>query len=570
MKCFKCGFENDNDASFCVNCGNKLVSENAVNNGNFVPPNAQNTIPQNPIYPENNYNYPNTQVGAFVHPYERKPKKLPKVLFAIIGAIVALALAFVLLYNFCAPFKSFIRGFGSPKENFKSQMTDNISDAVDSLADMIDFDKDDKEDFNKKSVSTDVKFTIGESLVSLIEAFGDSSEASAILELLNTADVNIKVDTYDELLYTAISLDLGTEINLEAVINTETGEIFFRLPDASSDWANISIEDYNAAVLASGFERVNIDSDVLKDFLTKYISIIINGISNIERTKEDITLGDVTEKNTTRFTFTITKEEMFNITNDIFISLKTDKNFKILVNEIIGLVSELEDVSFEDVLYAIDDAIEYNDVYDYEGIENIEFSVWFDRDGDLTGFNAEYKDGDFIESVSFKSIEAKGGKVACSFVFDMEDWKLELSGEGTEIDDKLTADFALKIDNNVLLSISVENLDDESGKITLTPGTALYDMIGFEYSSFISSAAIVIDYNFEDDEACGFDFEFRLGNETFFKFETDSSISDLKTKPDLPSFSYDIDDPNEAEEWASGITMYLISEILPMLNSIIG
>ncbi len=573
MKCFNCGFENSDNASFCGNCGNKLAQENVADNQanlNSNTDNASNYVPQNPTPNEYNYNYPNTQTGNFAPPYGKKPKKFPKVLLVILGVIVALALAFILLYNFCAPFKNVIQGFGSPKDDFKSHVSDNISDAVDGLVDIFNLEKDDKEDFNKKSVSTDVKFTLGDSLISIFEAFGDSSEIGAVLDLLNDTGINFDISTYDELLHVSVSLDFGTIIKAEAVINTETGEIFFRLPDASSDWASIAIDDYNAAVLASNFESINIVSDVLERFLIKHTAIVIDGISNIERTKEDITLGDVTEKNTKRFTFKITKEEMFNIINEILTSLKTDKDFEILANEIIGIMSGLEDISFDDVLYSIDDAIEYNDVYDYEGIENIEFSLWFDNDGDLTGFNADYKDGDFSESVGFKSVEAKGGKIASSFVVDMEDWKIELSGEGTKIKDKLTADFHLTVDESLLLNINVENLDDESGKITVTPGTALYDIIGFEYSSFISNAAIVIDYNFDEDRACNFDVELKLGNETFFKLDTDSTVSDLKAKPELPSSAYDIDDPDEAEAWTQSIAMYLISEILPMLSSIIG
>ena len=446
--CASCNTRCENDeAKFCTSCGS----------AQFIP--EEQPLPeQATVMPQLNNNF------------AKEPKKKSGVKKLVFG-IIALCLVIAIALNFSSIFGKLKQTFGSAKSYYADVEKKSMSDFCDTFEEYYEhYLFDNLLNDSNHNIKTDIKLS-DELLSTLTEDAGDSLK----LDWMKNLSLDITVNSADSALSTDLVLGIDKQNVLTAVLysDAKSNEFLLKLKDISNKVLKFDTEKTSLKSLDE-FDRETLKkvlpkSTVIKTLITKYHAVIVENIENVEKTKEDVKLDDISEKLTV-LTCTLTEKDIKNISLEIIKELKSDKDIKAIFNNIQNAVGG-ED-TYASFIEGLDEATK-----ELNGEESGDETVVTIRDyvnskgeivGRKIGENGEYLDYLCVES---------GNKY--SEFFKAENG-ISFKETGTKKGDRVTGECVFEKDGESLYKISFKDFDKESfkkgkldGKIRVTPNSSV-------------------------------------------------------------------------------------------------
>lgn len=478
MYCNNCGFELKEDATFCTNCGAKVEAEEILETAAETEVLEENVAPETPVVPE---------------APKKKKGKFPKALVAVAAVVV------VLVGGFFA-FKDAIMGrmmFLLPAE---TQMKAAFKDA--------------SKDWGKQSGEfvTDVSAievseegTVSGTLaVSIGDAAKKELESAADIDLGNINKVFIDYEgcyKENQLLYD-ISVGLGkTEImTVNMVMDMERGVMALTVPELSDEAIELNMEDdldmdteEFAAAMESSDEVMKLMNDVLpsaellEDMVPRYIAVMIQAIDEVERDKDTIDIGDVSQK-ATSLTVELDDGMMKDIGEAVAEELKEDEAFEDYLKKAVKTIieyqgGELSNSDWKDGYDELLDGVEemFDALAEEEVFQDgIEIVTWVNSKNEIIGLEV----ADAVEILGVKD----GKQVAKHILVkdpSSNEKLAEVRAEGKEEKEVFSGDVTLEVQGEEVLEVKVSKYQWTDDKFELTASVVitnemLEEMIGEE------------------------------------------------------------------------------------------
>lgn len=417
---------------------------------------------------------------SFVTEPEQTPvKKSKRGLIAAIILIAVVAAGSIFAFANRSTFANTIALMSkSPSEYYSSIEKKTFNNGIDSLIKSYDkYRTVYQDEINSgQALNTNIKVTVNPQFTGLI-GLGDFKALEAKISSLskgNNEKTSIGITYNDQSL-----------VNMNTFINSETGELLANVPELSSAYLFLSLDDLmsSSGELADGYTYnsymkeiqalINDDSlspDSLNSLLKKYTAIVVDNIDNVKLEK-GVNLK-VSELSGTynMLTAKLTKEDMNRITGAILNEAKEDEVLK-------ALFVNLKAYTAEEYTQLIDDALtnlNSSDAADTADSDTIYMRVYVDKSGNIIGREfSSSENADKSASGGGYYLVHKGSKAGLNaWINDGED-TFDFTADGTVSVDGFTGSCVLNFmaygdTNTYSFNIDVENAKLDAVKESLS------------------------------------------------------------------------------------------------------
>ena len=294
-----------------------------------TPSQQKNPQPQNtptgytpPGYSQTGY------VATGMNPQPPKRKKRRKVLAFLVILLLILSAAAVAAYAYQDTLLNALALYTkSPADYYAYVEKKAIGESVDNLIPYLNFSTQDV----AYDVSTDVTFN-RETLDSLMQ----SSMGISLTDLESSIGLpieNIGLDVLFGYNNNLLNETLGLRLNqvelitLELLMDTTKQELYMRLPGLSDAYLKQSLANGETASSTYTEQLKLMTTDRNADVLYRYGNIIVDYVTQVTSDKNTILTLDTLERNCTKLTVTITKEDMNNMTLAVLDEASEDAYF---------------------------------------------------------------------------------------------------------------------------------------------------------------------------------------------------------------------------------------------------
>ncbi len=443
MFCNKCGAALPENAKFCESCGNPVANEEITENVQTpetvpVETEAQATVVEQEV--------------AAAAPAAPWYKRIPDILKAKKGivaigaaAVVVLTVLIVLIAALSAPVGGLKMALMKPSDYYAGVAYDNLETFLDAA------DKNSVDLSSFKNTSK-ISLTATKELVSLLEnAMGeldyDINDITVVLEAVtnyknNNAQVGLSGSVNGEELASG-----------EVVLATEQEALYGKVPVLSDSYFSMDMEDMELDM--EQFTKMmnsDLQDDTLK-LVKKYAKIMLDNLPEFEKDKKELTVEGVTEKLTV-FSADITQQDLANMLKPVLEKLKDDEDAIRLVCQDMAEVTG-EEISREDFVAGIEQALESMENVPEDGEVLVEYSVLFNSKGELVGREIE-AEGTSAELHNVRN----GGKQATELIIKADSMKIELAGVAKRAGRTLkNGTYTLEAAGLEIAAISLEKFD---------------------------------------------------------------------------------------------------------------
>lgn len=410
--------------------------------------------------------------------------KSNKKLLAIAAAVLAVVLV---IANAPKIGNAAVKLFTSPAGYFQhvegkaaEEMVEKFADSYDTVISSV-FATDDM------GSSAEIGIELGEEVRELME---DATEVD--FDWLEKVSFSVKADSKKDTSKTTLGLSLNGEqlISTILIANMADGMGYSQFPELNKYYLGVELDEF--------FEMNDVDADLddikemqdtmkeiygalpkkakVEKVMKRYSSLAISCIEDVKQEKEEVTVGDYTEKYTV-LEATIDEETLQDMLAVIIEELKKDKDVKEIIAEVAASQDEVDaDEVYEAFLEALDDAEDEIDDLDDAKFELI-WKTYVDGKGDIYGRVLEIEE----EEVEVSSLMVmKGSKYAYELEAEVEGQKFSLDGAGKMTGSKLNGEFKLKVLSMKVADITVEDVklkDLEDGYFNGTVSVSLSGVI---------------------------------------------------------------------------------------------
>lgn len=314
-----------------------------------------------------------------------------------------------------------------------------------------------------------------------------ASMANIDLSWLDNAGITYKVSTQDDKAKVSIAPLLNDVklATLASMINIKEGVVYLQVPELNEQWLGVHIGDedsYEAVFNRIGsttekYEEIlkaYPDQETIEALTLKYYEIIMEQVESMEKTKSKLEAGDVAQE-CTLLTMELKTKDIQKILKAVVKELKKDKEIEKIINNV-------SDAMMSSMKESIDQIREYNPDYELpdpyeefiEALEEFEEEVlddeekieidklilemYVDGDGKIIGRTITVRNGDTTAKFSF-AMTKKDDKIGieCSGKADSEGFSFV--GNGTVKKEMYNGDFRLKVGDQKIMTVSVEDYD---------------------------------------------------------------------------------------------------------------
>jgi uncharacterized Zn finger protein (UPF0148 family) len=493
--CPVCGSPVSPGAAFCKSCGATLNGNNTgyTNNGNYT----------------NNFSNPQNY-DSYSTPQKKKMRKAP----FIIGGVAAVV---VVIGGVCAVNAStltnfFKKTFSSPENYYKYVEEKEIKNTAKSFSESYD------------------------SYLNLLEnvSGGGSSEATvsarledggrSMLSALTGTDfswlseismkINAKTDSSSTETAAELYLNSAKLASLQVAADLDIQEMYMKVPELSEEYLGIDLNQlaeqsgtdltYSAEMLDlfSNITKLYPDSDTLSDMLERYGKIVINDISDVKKSTESLTVGNVTQKCTVLET-TISSQDMADICSDVLNELKSDKDVEKIIHDFITTAQPMylymdADTAYQEFLTSINDLQSKLDNELYSDSTNYMINkIWVDNSGMVVGRSLSISEYGEIQPIVTYARPQKGKEFGLMLSINGSGSTIEFSGSGKTSGSKQNGSYSLSVDSIPIFSIQTQDYDLKSakegylkGSFTLKPETGIASLSGSSALSMFSAYSL--------------------------------------------------------------------------------
>lgn len=526
-------------------------------------------------------------------PVVNKPKKKSKKGWLIALGVVAV-IGVLVAVNFARIENFFRKTFSSSEEYYQfveakqvETLVDAYMNGYDSYMDMLSMDD--------KSYSVDMTLELGSELKSLMRVTGVDL---SWLESANLAvDTNFKDEVFE--IASVIGVNDVDILSGNIIVDYEDENMYMQLPELNELYIGASFEDagMDGEVFEETFEIFEAyqeflpESDALEELLTKYITLALEQIDDVEEKDTTLEVGDVSQK-CTALEITIDTETVQKMAEAVLEEVSKDKDLEDMVKKAMEMSEEMgmadpdmdADDMYDEFLDEVDSALERIDEIDMGDVE-ILMTVYVNGKGEVIGREIEAEDFKFRYAmpVSGSSFEMEcyvetpnyGGSSAAAVrldedYYDYEDeddepeiFRMGIEGKGKLKGNKITGDFTIKDNAMSYVDVKVEGYNIKKAKDGEMVGTFTFtlskDMKSMLKDSGSMALAGYLNYGLEidmDTDSDGGTVSFALVNDEEFLVKlTMESDSGKGEKVSIPSSKNVIDamDEDELEEWVEDI-----------------
>ena len=493
MFCKKCGKPLEDGSTICVDCAaaEETVQETLVQDAPVQDMAIElNVKPEPPV----------------------KKKKKAGLIALIAAAAVVVAGAVAVLLNLDAVNNFFRQNLESPQEYMvyveekaADELIENLSEAYDAYLEAMSNDN--------IATSGQMHILLGDDVLNLLKPTLQQAGLPADdLRWLSDVLVDMDISAQDQKLASKLGIGLGSKklLTMDLIIDLASGDAWFAFPELSSQYVESKLEIGDMDLQAGAdLAKALPSSDTLAGLLKTYYGIVLDGITNVEKSSKNVTIDGVSQK-FTQLTATVTEKELANIVIDVLEHAKTDADLKAIINDYATYYNaaqkELWDELYkpyynteyvpvdihaellngiEETLEQMEDALDDCDEANY-----LTITTCIDASGNIAGRELKFYGEDSVNMGDLYYITVKnGGQTA----FELVAKDLKITGSGTESGGKQSMTYIVTYDETKYLTAKFTDVvvkdDALSYTLVLKPETALLtDVLGLDSSalSFVS------------------------------------------------------------------------------------
>lgn len=512
MQCNQCGQTMDDGSLFCNHCGAPVQS-------------AEDDYSE-PIQMDE----PSPMDEAPVAPVKNKSKK--NILIGVAAGVLLVAIVLVLCFS---PLKYWIvRTFTDPADLLVNAYTDGIH----SLFTLSEYAEEITGAASKEAQSTKTEMHIklaDEVLNSMSESvFGYSQDMTWMSDIALTVQTSAK----DNLMKTDLNLGLAEHslLTAEAILDSQSKTLWLTVPELQSQSLTTALDDMDmdafAPAMASG---VQVSDDVAEKLLVRYMELFLKGFSQVEKSKQDVTAGSITQS-VTVLKASMSEKDFFNTLTSVFNQMKEDQELKQILTDT-GI--------YEDFISSLDgyleDFPELIEESDPDKLLNL--YTYLNKTNDFIGF--EYSVPDSDEKLCAIVLSDKK-----QFAADITFITLKIQGNGS-MGTSTESVWQIKESGTVVMDMEVAAAADKSGNVSgeihLKPSSGLME----EMFGTASNAEVDIALSGNTQQA---DVEVTVKNDgqALFSIESTAVVTEAE-EIIIPENAADMADEEAMNAWAMGI-----------------
>lgn len=316
MYCKKCGTSIAEGTDVCPACGYAKEEAAEEINANVQAEESATT--------ENAFEEPSFE------PEQKPSKGKKKIIIAAIACVAALAIVLTTILNFDTLKGFAIKKFGSDADYYgyveKAAWDGVREDIVSAYGDF-------KDNIGTQSVSSTIGFDVGDGINNLL-SLGINDE---LVDLVDNASIKFDMAQNNALsqLKLALSVSENPILNLDVITDLLNGNGYIGLPNIVKDYlaAKIDVATDKLIIYDEAFWDAMPDADQLDKLLDKYFDLVIDSITQVEKTEDELKVGDVTQKCTV-IKFELSPELVLNTAEKVLTTLKADKDVEKIVKDV--------------------------------------------------------------------------------------------------------------------------------------------------------------------------------------------------------------------------------------------
>ncbi len=259
----------------------------------------------------------------------------------------------------------------------------------------------------------------------------------------------------------ALTDGVNSMLSADVIADKKSGKTFVSVPELSSKVLEIDPDSSSdsdpvnkAEISEQELLAVFSDPDAVEKLLTDYYGIFVDGMSDVEKDNESVSVGGVT-RDCTVLTAVVSEKEITDIAVKILEKAKNDDKAE-RISRLFDIVS-----SDDDYAAAVDKAIAELEDSDPSNDEAFTFKL-YTADG-KNACGAEFiADGDSVRYMAFSD----GANWGYEFSGYSNGGQLfSMPGSGTVNGGRYSGDFSVNVNNQEIFEVAVENVTVNDGKI---------------------------------------------------------------------------------------------------------
>ena len=513
-------------------------------------------------------------------PRKKSKKKLIGWLSAAAAVLVAGAVAVGMFWK---PIQGiWMENFGSDadylsyvEQNSTQKLTDTLSSAYGSVTEAL---SSGTATQMSGAYDMNMKLTVGEKVITMLETLIEERfDEKMELDWLSSMDLDMNMNTQESLNQIAMALKLDeTEIaKVDMIMNMAKGEVFLAVPTLSDKYLKGEL-DMTTAMPSAGSELLELlsDEDLLKilpseeemnALLDKYIGIVFDNLQEVEKSTETVKVAGIQQKLTALET-KISEKDVAKVMTALMKAAKDDKQIKKIIENAADFLEDNDMIEDADDAYkafvdGLEDALESVEDIEFDAEIDIVLTDYVDSDHQVVGRRIEV-DG---EEVLYYIEIHQGTKMA----FELEMQGVEISGEGTDKNGVVNAEYSIIVAEKEVCVITLEdfkgNKEILNGKIRIAPAADLFKSLVDNMDSVGASAVGLLDPQLElvfagDKNSTKIEINLLSGKDMLVGISM--SAKEAKggkiTEPDKKN----VYDQDEAQEWLQEMDVQKLLETL--------
>lgn len=517
--CMHCGNPLVDDALFCNQCGGKQPVRMESGRAGRGPapsggpdPSRMRTGPAEnrgpgPYRQGFGDSWQSAAAGPGSRP-KRGPGRGPRagVIIAVLILLLACAAAAAVFF-LPGPRNLIRRTFSSPEQYYRYVEGQRIKEFSENAAAIYGRTVREQLNTSDRGISYTADLTVSDQTKSLVTQYlAGAGAAGADLSWLNSVSLTGQLNMKDNQTSASVSALLnGTEITgANVLIDTAVNMGYLQVPDLSPDYAVVNLLEaggYSAAETAAvtgllrNLSAACPDEETAERLLTKYLTLVTEKISLVEKGSKTLTAGSVS-KEYTALDVTIDAGTAAGILNAVADEMQADTELRQICDNLQSAAGT--QLSVPGGLYdsAVSQLRELAlQITQNSGTTAAVMTVYVDGAGEIRGRTVSAEGVEYLRLARPKD----GSGTGFDYTVNSGDQIMRVSGSGTEKGDLLTGDFQLTLTaGNLpaeLLRFSVTDLDMKrakegylNGKCTIAPGSGLTAaMSGYGTSTGVSA-----------------------------------------------------------------------------------
>ncbi len=590
MFCKNCGNPMDDDAVLCPNCGAAVENEVPAEPAEpveEVPVQQEDEILDPSVEPEMDAQEPEEPAFALNTEGEvaAPKKKINKLPFLIGGIVAVVAAVLLVVFNWANVSGFFVRTFSSPEKLQTKVYEDVVAKSFDTFTVS---DKEKKElpyDPSNVGVEGDFRLSIDEQILDLIPA--DGVDISWLSDIAIGYDASIR----DKMEKVAFDLILGDTsiIGADAVLNMETMEYWFRVPDLNDQaiYMNVGslLDEMDTVAMPAIFDTEKLEEiaeilpsqEVLEKVITRYVGVVMSGFGDVEKSSEKVKVSGVSQ-NLHVLKATMDEDDLLKMAENLLKTLKKDddiEDFLLSIEEYVG-----EEGLYDSFVEAMDDALESLDEVDADDLGSFKLTLitYLNDANEIVGNTVKLSlpglgMGMKYEPISWVRVE-QGKKFASELVISLPTESIVFEGKG-ETGKTTNSEYTLSYDGDELLTVEVKDYvssDNQlAGTVRIVPSEYVMENLMSDMdmedavADLIGSASPALQIDFSNDkQGSRFSVALAAGAKKLIAISTTSKF----TEPDAiepPTNFVEYKDDESLTEWTENMKTDFLDTLMNRL-----